>query len=100
MIGELHVKVIDWLDMSAGLPFISCVLFTSTVVLNKGLVAEVIALVCLSVKATVVPQAACSVALTLLAAVSFKKSSVIVLASRPFTNLCAVSNLLPPLRAG
>lgn len=85
--------------MSAGLPFISCVLFTSTVVLNKGLVAEVTALVCLSVRVTVVPHAACSVALTLDAAVSFRKSKVIVLASKPFTNLCAVSNLLPPYRA-
>ena len=97
---ELHVNVMLCELMSAGLPLISCVLFTSTVVLNKGLVAEVTALVCLSVKATVVPQAACNVALTLLAAVSFKKSKVIVLASKPLTNLCAVSNLLPPLRAG
>ena len=77
----------------------SVVLFTKIVVLYRGLVAEVAALVCLSVIGTVVPQAACNVALTLAAAVSLKKSNVIVLASKPFTNLCAVSNLLPPLRA-
>ena len=49
------------------------------------------ALVCLSVRGTVVPQAACSVALTLAAAVSLRKSSVIVEFSRPLTNFSAVS---------
>jgi hypothetical protein len=38
--------------------------------------------------------------LTLAAAVSLRKSKVIVLASRPLTNLCAVSILLLPLLAG
>ena len=88
---------------SATAPLISVVLFTNTVVLYSGLVVETTALVCFSVRGTVVPQAACKVARTdpaPEAESSFRKSKVIVLASRPFTNLCAVSNLLPPLRAG
>ena len=99
-IGELQVKVMDWVPILETSPLMSVVLFTKTVVLKSGLVAEVAALVCFSVKATVVPQAACNVALTLAAAVSLRKSKVIVLASRPLTNLCAVSILLLPLLAG
>jgi len=86
--------------MSATAPLISVVLFTKIVVLYRGLVADTAALVCLSVSGTVVPQAACKVAFTFAAAVSLKKSSVIVLASKPLTNLCAVSILLLPLLAG
>ena len=93
-IGELQVKVRLCTLSSETAPLISVVLFTKTVVLYKGLVVDTTALVCFSVSGTVVPQAACKVARTEPdpeAASSFKKSKVIVLASRPLTNLCAVS---------
>jgi hypothetical protein len=90
-IGELQVNVIDCVAISPTAPLISVVLFTKIVVLYRGLVADVAALVCFSVSGTVVPHAACSVAFTFAAAVSLRKSKVIVLASKPFTNLCAVS---------
>ena len=102
-IGELQVKVRLCILSEATSPLISCVLFTKTVVLYKGLVVDTAALVCFSVSGTVVPQAACKVARTEPApdaASSFRKSKVIVLASKPLTNLCAVSILLLPLLAG
>ena len=102
-IGELQVKVKLCILSSATAPLMSVVLFTKTVVLYSGLVVETAALVCFSVKGTVVPQAACRVARTEpapVAASSFRKSKVIVLASKPLTNLCAVSILLLPLLAG
>jgi hypothetical protein len=63
----------------------SVVLLTKIVVENKGLVADVTALVCFSVIGTVVPHAAWSVAFTLAAAVSDRKSSEIVEVSKPLT---------------
>ena len=86
-ITDWQVNVIDWVATSAVAPFMSCVLFTNTVVENSGFVAEVTALVCFSVRATVEPQAACRVAFTLAEAASLRKSKVIVLASKPLTNL-------------
>jgi hypothetical protein len=86
-IGELQVNVIDCVAMSATAPLISVVLLTRIVVLYSGLVADTAALVCFSVIGTVVPHAACNVAFTFAAAVSLRKSSVIVEASKPFTNL-------------
>jgi hypothetical protein len=86
-IGELQVNVIDCVAMSPTAPLISVVLFTKIVVLYRGFVAETAALVCLSVSGTVVPHAAWSVAFTFAAAVSLRKSSVIVLDSKPLTNL-------------
>jgi hypothetical protein len=102
-IGELQVNVIDWVPMLETSPEMSVVLFTKTVVLYKGLVDETTALVCFSVRGTVVPQADCKAVRTEPAPdaeSSFRKSRVIVLASRPLTNLCAVSILLLPLLAG
>ncbi|MGB4725710.1 MAG: hypothetical protein WBH12_10515, partial [Sediminibacterium sp.] len=89
-IGELHVKVMLCVDSSATVPLMSVVLLTKIVVLYSGLVVETAALVCFRVSGTVVPQAACSVARTAPApeaASSFRKSKVIVLASKPLTNL-------------
>ena len=89
-IGELQVKDKLWVLSSATEPLMSVVLFTKTVVEYSGLVVETAPLVCFSVSGTVVPQAACKVARTEPApdaASSFRKSKVIVLASRPLTNL-------------
>ena len=89
-IGELQVKDKLWVLSSATEPLMSVVLFTKTVVEYSGLVVDTAALVCFSVSGTVVPQAACKVARTEPApdaASSFRKSKVIVLASRPLTNL-------------
>jgi hypothetical protein len=70
------------------------VLFNKTVVLYSGLVALVAPLVCFRVSATVVPQAACKVCNTFEVAVSFRKSSVIVLASKPFTRNTSASAMI------
>jgi hypothetical protein len=75
--------------MSPVAPLMSVVLFTKIVVLYKGLSGPTAALVCFIVIGTVVPQAACNVALTAPApeaALSFRKSSVIVEVSKPFVN--------------
>jgi hypothetical protein len=77
--------------MSATAPLMSVVLLTKIVVLYRGLSTPTAALVCFSVSGTVVPHAARSVAFTFAAAVSLRKSKVIVLASRPLTNLWFVS---------
>ena len=90
-IGELQVNVIDCVAISPTAPLISVVLFTKIVVLYRGFVADTAALVCFSVSGTVVPHAACSVAFTLAAAVSLRKSKVTVEFSKPFTNFDAVS---------
>jgi hypothetical protein len=89
-IGELQVKDRLCILSLATSPLMSVVLFTKTVVEYSGLVVDTAALVCFSVSGTVVPQAACKVARTEPApdaASSFRKSKVIVLASRPLTNL-------------
>ena len=89
-IGELQVNVIDWVPMLETSPLMSVVLFTKTVVLYKGLVVDVAALVCFNVIGTVVPQADCKAVRTEPAPdaeSSFRKSKVMVLASKPLTNL-------------
>jgi hypothetical protein len=84
---ELAVNVIDCVPMSPTAPLMSVVLLTSNETVYRGLVAETtVPFVCRNTAVTVVPHAACSVANTFVAAVSFRKSIVTVDDSKPFTN--------------
>lgn len=88
----LQVKVKSIVASSAGVPFMSVKLSIRIVPVYKTFVADTAAdLSCNAVNATVVPYAACSVARTEPAAVSFKKVTEIVSLDSPETNLFAVS---------